>query len=164
MSPSQVFNGSSGDGSGLLRNGYEVAFLGGFRVVVACCDNSSVGPELLVSDTLAPQEHPRNVRRFRLSPKYRDRRAHLRLDHGRALEVANRDGPLITDPTQVVYHGPITQSSETNDITSPADAAPDRARLFNARRRPNTPGRMGERFCACGAPEAILSHLPGYHS
>lgn len=116
MSSSQVFNGSSEDGSGSLRNGYPVAFLGEFRIVVACYDNSSIGPELLVFNTLALQEHPRNVRRFRLSPKYHDRRAYLCLDHGRALGAVNRHGPLIADSTQAVYHGPVTQSSEASNI------------------------------------------------
>lgn len=60
-------------------------------------------PELVVFDTLVPREHPGNLRRFRLPPKYSGRGARVDLDLDRSLGTVNRDGHLIVDPTQAVF-------------------------------------------------------------
>ena len=102
MSSFQVFNHSGEDRSSLTRVGQAV-FLDDFRIMLAYRNSSPINPELVVFNTLVPQDHPRNVRRFRLPQKYRDWRAYVRLDHYRPLGAVNRDGPLITDPTQSIF-------------------------------------------------------------
>lgn len=70
--------------------------------MVVCYDNFPDSPELAVFNTLVPQDHPRNLRRFRLPPKYLLRSARVHLDRDRSLGTVNRDGPLIVDPTQAI--------------------------------------------------------------
>ena len=87
----------------MIGDDCQVVFLDEFRIALTHRNNAPVGPELLVFNTLIPQDNPRNVRRFRLPSKYRNWRAYVRLDHDRSLGVMNRGGPLITDPTQSVF-------------------------------------------------------------
>lgn len=98
----QVLN-RSGVGNNSIRDGSQVAFLDEFRIMVTYRDNPLVAPELLVFNTFVPQDHPGNMRRFRLPPKYRDWSTRVHLDHDRSLGAVNRDGPLITDPTQAIF-------------------------------------------------------------
>ena len=70
--------------------------------MVPCLHGYTDGPELFVFNTLLPQDHPRNMRRFRIPPKYRERNFHVNLDYYRSLGTVNREGPLITDPTQAI--------------------------------------------------------------
>jgi len=96
-----------------------------------------------------------------------NQRAHVRLDHDRTLGAVNKDGPLITDPTRAVLTMDLSPNPPTKSTaldTRPAGATPGRNSLFNARRRSNTLGWVGERFCDCGAPEAIPSHLSRHRS
>lgn len=103
MSPFQVLNRSSVDGSRVIQQpNNQVAFLDEFRIVLTHDKVHSTGPELLVFNTFVPQDHPGNLRRFRFPPKYFYWRAYVHLDHDRSLGTVNRDGPLVTDPTQAI--------------------------------------------------------------
>ena len=102
MSPPQVLNRSS-MGNNLIRDGYQVAFLDEFRIMLTYRNNPLVVPELLVFNTFVPQDGPGNLRRFGLPPRYRDWSARVHLDHDRSLGTVNRDGPLIADPTQAIF-------------------------------------------------------------
>jgi hypothetical protein len=100
-----VFDSSNLNGDGLFAGGYnstlwglQVAFLDEFRITMVY-DNAHEFP---VFDTLLPQDHPRNLRWFRLPWKYRGRGAYLHVDRGGSLRTVDRDGPLIVDPTQAI--------------------------------------------------------------
>jgi len=97
-----MFHRSIGNGGRLIRSEHQIAFLDEFRIMVPYYDDSPDGPELLVLNTLVPQDHPRNLRRFGLPPWYQGCAVRISLDHGRSLGTVNRDGPLIIDPTQAV--------------------------------------------------------------
>ena len=99
-----MFNRSSTDESKPIRSHSWVDFLDEFRIIMTSTGDRPDGPELLVSDTLVPQDHPRNLRRFGLPPqKQSKRQVCIYLDHDRSLGTVNRDGPLITDPTQAIF-------------------------------------------------------------
>ena len=102
MLPSQVFHRSSTDGSGLLGYNFQIAFLDEFRFMALYYDNSPNDPELFVFNTLIPQDHPRNLRRFGLPQGLQECEVRISLDHDRSSGAVNRDGPLIVDPTQTV--------------------------------------------------------------
>ncbi|KAF9649095.1 hypothetical protein BDM02DRAFT_1994278 [Thelephora ganbajun] len=57
-------------------------------------------PEFILFDTLTPQDHPRNLRWFRVPPRYCGWLASVNTDREMPLGTLNRDGPLITDPAQ----------------------------------------------------------------
>ena len=78
--------------------GLQVAFLDEFRITMVYDD----AHEFPVFDTLLPQDHPRNLRWFRLPRKYCGRNAYLQVNRGGSLGTADRDGPLIVDPTQAI--------------------------------------------------------------
>lgn len=101
-SPPQVFDRSSADGSGFIRWCSQTAFLDEFRIMVGPWNNLQEVPEFIVFNTFFPQEHPRNVRRFKLPPKCHGRSVLAYLDRGRSQGGVNRDGPLIVDPAQTI--------------------------------------------------------------
>lgn len=82
---------------------HQVAFLDEFCVVMTCYNNFPIGLELLVCNTHVPRDHPGNFRRFKLPSKYRDRNARLYLHHDRSFGAANKDRPLLVDPTQAIF-------------------------------------------------------------
>jgi len=95
-----VFDFSSADGSVSITSDPQIAFLDEFRVMIAHCDGTT---ELSVFNTLVPQDHPENLRRFKLPQKYHERVFRVHLDHDRSRGMVNRDGPLIVDPTQDIF-------------------------------------------------------------
>ena len=100
----QVFNCSSTDESRPIRSHSWVDFLDEFRIIMTSTGNRPDGPELLVFDTLVPQDHPRNLRRFGLPLQNQSgRQVCIYLYHDRSSGTVNRDGPLITDPTQAIF-------------------------------------------------------------
>ena len=69
----------------------------------ACARNTDTNSfELIVFNTLIPQDHPTNSQRFSLLPRYYDRRISMHIDEDRFLGTLDRDGPFITDPTQAI--------------------------------------------------------------
>ena len=102
MSISQVLNSSSADETGPLRAGCEVTFLDEFRILATYSRNLSDVPELVVFNTLLPQDHPRSFRRLNLPLKYLGWDVHIHLDLDGSLGIANRDEPLIADQNQAV--------------------------------------------------------------
>lgn len=101
MSLSQLFDRSSRDGSGLIRSPCNIAFLDEFRVVVSYYNNPS-DAAFVVFNTLFPQDHPNNVRRFMLPPKYHGCGAQMHLGRHRSLGAMDGDGHLIVDPNQAI--------------------------------------------------------------
>ena len=80
-----------------------VFFLDEFRVVVPALSLTNDPLELIVFNTLLPQGHPRNSRRFRLpSGRHGGHPAFVYVDPDRYLGTPDRDVPLITDPTQTI--------------------------------------------------------------
>jgi hypothetical protein len=102
MSPSQVFDCSSVDGSGLLTEDSQFVFLDEFRVMAISRHTHLESLEILVFNTLVPQGHPRGLRRLNLPPKYRDTRASIHVDPYRSLGPSNSDGPITVDPAQAI--------------------------------------------------------------
>ena len=98
MSFSQVFSSSNAD----RQQNYLAAFLDEFRIMLVCHRNSITDPEPLVVNTLVPQDHPKNLRRFKFPEKYRNMGAYMHRDRDRSLGAVDRDGPLITDPAQAI--------------------------------------------------------------
>lgn len=103
LMPSQVFSRSIVDGINRMRQGHQVAFLDEFRIIMTSYNDFPIGLELLVCNTHVPQDHPRNLRPFRFPSKYRNRNACLYLHHDRSIGTANKDGPLLIDPTQAIF-------------------------------------------------------------
>jgi len=101
MSP-QVLDRSNADRSGPTQWNRQVAFLDEFRIMVLYDSAFPDTPELAVFNTLLPQDHPGNPRRFRLPPVSVGRGVHVHLDRDRSLGKVNRDGPLVVDPTQAI--------------------------------------------------------------
>ena len=108
---SQVFDRSSADGSGLIKQDSRAAFLDEFRILVVPLNNFPHPPELFVFDTLLPQDHPRHLRRFGLPPKHNQENVHVHLDLNRSLGTVERDGPLLVDPTQVIFIIELSQTA-----------------------------------------------------
>ena len=98
MSISQVFSFSNADG----QQGYLAAFLDEFRIILVCHCHSQTDPESLLVNTLIPQDLPRNLRRLKFPQKYHYLGAYIYRDRDRPLGAVDRDGPLITDPTQAI--------------------------------------------------------------
>lgn len=96
----QVLNISTAE-STLLGWGSKVVFLDEFRVLVTNRDHATGVPELVVFDTLVPQDHPKSFRQFRFPLRYRRRSPHIHVDPDRPLGSA-KYGPLIVDPTQAI--------------------------------------------------------------
>ena len=87
--------------SGFIKSPCKVAFLDEFRVVVSYPNDPS-DAALVIFNTLVPQDHPNNVRRFMLPSKYLRRSAEVFLDHSRSLGAADRNDHLIADPNQAI--------------------------------------------------------------
>ena len=80
----------------------DAIFLDEFRIMVTTRDTGTNAPGLTVYNTLLPQDHPMNSRRFSLPPRYHDRDHLMLVDQDRPLGALKSDGPLITDPTQAI--------------------------------------------------------------
>ena len=96
----QVLDLSSTDGNELVGVGTQAVFLDEFRV--AMMRNIWTIAELVVFDTLIPQDHPGYMRRLVYPLEFCDTHATLRVDRDRALGTPNKDEVLLPDPTQVV--------------------------------------------------------------
>ncbi|KAF9643424.1 hypothetical protein BDM02DRAFT_3273044 [Thelephora ganbajun] len=90
----------STDESELVKRYPQVVFLDEFRMVVIPDKFWSL--ELVVFDTLIPQNHPGNVQRLELPPRFYDQLANIRVDHDRDLGILSTDEALIADPSQAV--------------------------------------------------------------
>jgi len=71
-------------------------------MLVVSYDNCTGAPELVVFDTLIPQDHPMGFRLFSFPPRYRNRNLRIRVDCDRPLGTITRDEPLIADPAQTI--------------------------------------------------------------
>ena len=97
-----MLNISTSDGDTLIGWLSYAIFLDEFRVLVTNYDDDRAAPELVVFDTLVPQDHPESFQRFRLPLKYRNRSPHICADRDRPLGAISRSGPLAADPTQSI--------------------------------------------------------------
>lgn len=93
-----------------------VIFLDEFRLMLTTRDSGTGSLQFIVFNTLIPQDRPMSSRRLDLPPQYdSDRSALIYVDQDRSLGKLNRDGPVITDPTQAIlvvkltklYHGDV---------------------------------------------------------
>jgi hypothetical protein len=66
-------------------------------------DNPTEGPELVVFNTLIPQDDPSNSRRFSLPLGPYDQYARIYIDHNRHLGTPGVDEPLVADPAQAIF-------------------------------------------------------------
>ena len=99
-SPHQVLDLSSTCWGEPVKQNPRVIFLDEFRMVVLP-DELAI-TELAVFNTLIPQGHPGNLRRFGFPSEFSDQRARIFVDHDRDLGTPNRDEALIADPAQAV--------------------------------------------------------------
>ena len=99
-SPHQVLDLLSTDGRELVTYNAQVIFLDEFRMAVipSWLDIT----EFAVFNTLIPQDHPGNLRRFGFPPQFRNWHAKIFVDHDRDLGTPNRDEALIADPVQAL--------------------------------------------------------------
>ncbi|KAF9649090.1 hypothetical protein BDM02DRAFT_3114447 [Thelephora ganbajun] len=91
---------SSAEGDRLVGYNTRALFLDEFRMMVFSVGHTGDSPEFTLFNTLTPQRHSRNLRRFRVPPRYRDWFVSVKTDREMPLGTLNRDGPLITDPAQ----------------------------------------------------------------
>jgi len=108
-SPPQVLELSSMDDSQSVRRSTKVTFLDEFRLMVLTPDYNGLA-ELVLFNTLLPQDHPRNLRRFRIPPRYRKQFPFVITDHDRSF--GTQDGSLITDPAQSILVVGVCDSEE----------------------------------------------------
>ena len=99
-SPHQVLDVLSTDRRELIKGNSQVTFLDEF--LVAVIPTGWTITELVVFNTLIPQNHPGNLRRFGFPPESCGWRAKIFVDHDRDLGAPNRDEALIADPAQAV--------------------------------------------------------------
>ena len=113
-SPPQVLDLPTMDLMGSGASG--VIFLDEFRTMLATRDTGTGSLQFIVFNTLIPQDCPMSSRRLDLPPQYdSDRCALIHVDQDRSLGTLDRDGPIITDPTQAIlvvkltklYHGDV---------------------------------------------------------
>ncbi|KAF9645019.1 hypothetical protein BDM02DRAFT_3120947 [Thelephora ganbajun] len=90
----------STDESGLVKGYPQAVFLNEFRMVVA--PNKSWNVELVVFDTLIPQDHPGNAQRLELPLQLHGQPANIHVDHDWDLGIPKTDEALIADPAQAV--------------------------------------------------------------
>jgi len=98
--PHQVLDLSSTSRREPGQQNPRVIFLDEFRMIVVP-DEWAI-TELVVFNTLIPQGHPGNLRRFGFPPGFRHWRAKIFVDHDRDLGAPNRDEAFIVDPAQAV--------------------------------------------------------------
>lgn len=89
----QVFDRSGDDESRSVGPYNQIAFLDEFRVAV-----THYTTELFVFNTLVPQGHPENLRRFKLPPKHLNWYINTHLNH-----CGSPDEPLNVDPAQAIF-------------------------------------------------------------
>jgi len=109
-SPHQVLDLLSTDGSELVTYNARTTFLDEFRMVII--PSGLAITELVVFNTLIPQDRPGNLRRFRVPQEFRDWPAEIFVDHDRDLGTPNGDEALISDPAQAVLAIKLLRSSE----------------------------------------------------
>jgi len=98
----KVLNVSTGDKNVLIRGSSRATFLDEFRMLMASSDSVTGAPELVVFDTIVPQDHSNGFRRFRFPPSYCGQTYRVHVDCDRPLGTATRDAPFMVDPTQAV--------------------------------------------------------------
>ena len=69
--------------------------------------------ELIVFNTLVPQDDPGNIRQLGLPRKFHELAAKIHVDHGRPLGMPNGDEPLVADPAQAVLVIELTEGLES---------------------------------------------------
>jgi len=99
-SPPQVLELSSTDGSGLVGRDTKVTFLDEFRMMVSTPERNDELAELVLINTLLPQDHPRNLRRFHIPPRYRKWFSFVITDRDGSL--GTQDGSIMIDPAQTI--------------------------------------------------------------
>jgi len=104
-----VLNVSTNDGSTLIKWDSRATFLDEFRLLVTSYANATCAPELVVFDTLTPQDHPGGFQRFGLPLRYWHHNHRIHADCDRPLGKTTRGGPLVVDPTQAVVVMVLTQ-------------------------------------------------------
>jgi len=87
-----------------------ITFLDEFRLMVSTPDHNNGLAELVLFNTLLPQDHPRNLRRFRIPPRYRKQFPFVATD--RDGSFGTQDGSLITDPTQAILVADVCDCDE----------------------------------------------------
>jgi len=96
----QVLNLSSMDESKLVGRDTMVTFLDEFRMMIPPPDYNNDLAELVLFNTLLPQGHPRNLRRFHIPLRYRNRFPFIIIDRNRSL--GTQDGSFVIDPAQAI--------------------------------------------------------------
>ena len=104
--PPKVLDLSTNNDYGLVRQDSpdcHPIFIDEFRLLVLTYDHLTEDPELVVFNTLIPQDHPNNARRFIVLPGPDDRGARILVDCDRPLGILDMDEPLVADPAQAIF-------------------------------------------------------------
>jgi len=92
----------------------KVTFLDEFRLMVSTPDRNGLA-ELVLFNTLLPQDHPRNLRRLYIPLRYRGRFSSVITDcYG---SPGTQDGSLITDPAQAILVVDAYDDDESHHIS-----------------------------------------------
>jgi hypothetical protein len=106
ISPLKVLDLSTINGGGLIRqdsSNCHADFIDEFRLMVLTHDNPTEDAELVVFNTLIPQDDPSNSRRFSVPSGSYDWGARIHLDCDRHLGTPDMDEPLVADPAQAIF-------------------------------------------------------------
>jgi hypothetical protein len=96
-----VLDISSVDGRDLVECDLRATFLDEFRIMFSIADRTGDHNELVLFDTLLPQDHPRNLRRVCPPLIYHDWVPFVGVRET-SWGALNQHGSLITDPTQAI--------------------------------------------------------------
>ena len=92
------------DGEELDQTSTSIAFLDEFRMIVsAAADYTGTFHELVLFNTLIPQDDPKSSRYVRPPPMYDDWVHLVHTFYNTSWGVLNQYGPLIVDPTQEIH-------------------------------------------------------------
>ena len=105
ISPPKVLDLSTGDDYGLNQQGNpdcEFIFIDEFRLMAFTYNRLTGEPDLVVFNTLIPQDHPSNTRWFRLPSWLHGWDAFKHVDSNMHLGTPSMDDPFVADPAQAI--------------------------------------------------------------
>jgi len=91
---------SSADERNPFKRRGAAVFLDEFRMMVFDRGHAGNPPEFTLFNTFISQDHPGNLRRFRIPMRYHKSVLVVKTEHSMSLGTPDRDGPLIVDPAQ----------------------------------------------------------------
>jgi len=97
----------------MVGYGTKVTFLDEFRMVVLRSDRGGGLAELVLFNTLLPQDHPRNLRRFHIPLRYRNR---FSIVTDRDGSFGAQDQSFVIDPAQAILVVGVSDSDKPHHV------------------------------------------------